>query len=145
MIFSEILKDLLIENKLNAKQLAKKIKIQDSTLYKYLKSTLPRTQNAVKIANYFNCSINYLAGIDDNPNDTTFKNSFDLTLFYPRYNNLLLKHNTTHYEVSNLLNLNKSSLLAWKNGTVPYLDVLIKLAKHFSCSIDYLIGRSDKE
>ena len=143
MTFNEIFKELLLENELNAKQLSKMIGIQDSTLYKYLNQTLPRVENIVKIANYFNCSVNYLMGIDELPKQTTFTQTYNKKIFFHRYDNLLLSNNLTHYKLSKKIGIKNSSLLAWKNGTIPYLDVLEKIAKYFSCSIDYLIGRSD--
>lgn len=47
MKFSEIFKELCIENNTNPKQIARNLKIEDSTLYKYLSGTLPRVKNAV--------------------------------------------------------------------------------------------------
>lgn len=141
--FSEILKDLLIENNINGKQLAKNINIQNSTIYKYLKGTLPRVENAVLLANHFNCSLNYLFGIDDKPDTVKFKKTFDVKLFYQRYEKLLQKENMSHFSLCKKIGLNISSLHAWKHGSLPYLDGLEKIARYFCCSIDYLIGRSD--
>lgn len=144
MNFSEIFKDMISDNDITAKRLAKKIKIQDSTLYKYMSGTLPRIENAVSIANYFNCSLNYLMGIDEEPQKVRFKNTFDKSLFYKRYSKLLNDNSIAHFSLSKEIDLNVSSLYAWKNGTVPNLEVLSKIAIYFSCSIDYLVGRADK-
>lgn len=141
--FNEILKDLLIEHDLNAKQLAKKINLQDSIIYKYLDGSLPRVKNAVMLANFFNCSLNYLMGIDDDKNLIKFKTSFNSNLFYGRYDLLLKREKISNCYLSSKLGFDPSNLRAWRKGTVPYLDVLEKIARYFSCSIDYLIGRSD--
>ena len=144
MTFSEILRELLQERNTNAKQVSVYLGIEDSTTYKYFGTTLPRIEKAVLLANYFDCSLNYLMGIDDNPKSVKFKQTYDKSLFFKRYDGLLKQNNLTHYELCNKTGIAKSSLYAWKKGTVPYLDVLEKIARYFSCSIDYLVGRTDK-
>ena len=41
------------------------------------------------------------------------------------------------------LNLGKGSLSNWRNGATPNGETLIKLAKHFNVSTDFLLGLSD--
>lgn len=142
MKFSEIFKELCIENNTNPKQIARNLKIEDSTLYKYLSGTLPRVKNAVLLANYFNCSLNYLFGIDDIPNAVNFKKTFNLKLFFPRYEKLLKENNKTHFAFCKTAGLNFSNLYYWKHGRVPYFDILEKIARNLNCSIDYLVGRT---
>ena len=74
---------------------------------------------------------------------TTFKKEYNLSLFLQRYEELLKSKNTTHYAVCKQTKLNMSSLYSWRKGTIPYLDALEIIARHFETSIDYLVGRSD--
>ena len=82
-------------------------------------------------------------GIDEEPKRTTFKKEYNLSLFLQRYEELLKSKNTTHYAVCKQTKLNMSSLYSWRKGTIPYLDALEIIARHFETSIDYLVGRSD--
>ena len=105
------LKDLCIELGINLKQLAKEIDISDSLLYKYANNTtIPTVKNAIKIANYFNCSINYLFGLSELDNQQKINNLFNEPTFYNQYNKLLKENNTTHYALCKKLNLTSSSL-----------------------------------
>ena len=63
--FAENLNDLLIENSLNIKTFSIKLNLNLSECYKYLrKEYLPRLANIIKIADYFECSIDYLLGLE---------------------------------------------------------------------------------
>ena len=139
--FSENFKDLLIEKGVTVKSIASEIGINSSTLYKYLSSTMPRIENAVKIANYFDCSLNFLVGIDTLPKQTHFSKAFDPRIFFNRYKELLKDSGLTHYKFCKLAKINSSSHSAWRQGTLPYLDKLELIAKYFGSSIDYLVGR----
>ena len=144
MNISQYIKDLCIDKNINIMELSNLVKIDNSLLYKYInENTLPTVNNLVKIANFFDCTINYLVGLSDDPKQYKFFNTFDKSLFFPRYYDLLNKHNISHYSLSKKFKLAKSSFLAWKKGAIPNLDTLYKIAEYFSVSIDYLVGRSD--
>lgn len=143
MTFSQIFKELCIEKDINIVELAKEVNIRNSMLYKYMHGEyLPTLQNLVKLANYFDCTINFLIGLSDNPKQYKFTETFDKRVFFVRYCELLDKHNISHYALSKKLNFAKSSYRNWKNGIIPYLDTLYEIAKYFDFSVDYLIGRS---
>ena len=140
--FSQILKELCKENNITIKELSKITGITDSLLYKYAnQKTSPTIDNIVKLANYFNCSIDYMLG-DDSFN-YGFNQTYNKSLFYNRFKDLLKKYNLKSSNISNKLQISKSTQYCWKNGTMPYLDTLVKIAKYFDVSVDYLIGRSD--
>jgi len=143
--FIDVFQELLDENSLTIKSFARKINMHWSVLYAYKNNNyLPSLSTAVKIANYFNCSLNYLMGLDELENKNLLKN-FDITKFYPRYNSLLKEENISHFTLSKKIKLNTSSLIYWKCGKVPKMDSLIKIANYFDVSIDYLVGRSDRQ
>ena len=69
--FADCLKDLMKNNDLNVPKLAKELNFKTrGTIYSWLNTNrVPKLDNAIKIANYFNCSLDYLFGkinIDDN-------------------------------------------------------------------------------
>ena len=45
--------------------------------------------------------------------------------------------------VASQLGISSGSVTGWKNGKVPRIEALISIAEYFSCSIDYLLGRTD--
>ena len=144
MTFQENLQDLLDEKEMNIKRLAKQVGIQDSLLYKYASNkSIPTVDNLIKLANYFDCSLNYLIGIDDEPKSYKFKETYNKDLFFKRYNQLLQDNHLTNHALSKKVDFSPSDLKHWKEGTIPYLETIIKLADYFGVSIDYLVGRED--
>lgn len=142
MIFSEIFQDILLENNINIQELSRKTKIDDSTLYDYLQGALPTVKNAVVLANYFDCSLNYLMGLDDNPKDTKFNQDYDISLFSNRYDDLLNKSKISHYKISKEKGLNYSSHYSWQHGAIPKMSSLLIIATYFGVSLDFLVGRN---
>ena len=134
MEFNDLFREIMIERNTNIQEISKQTGIDDSVLYDYVKF-------AVLLANYLNCSINYLMGLDENLNATKFKNTYDVSLFSKRYDELLKQCNTTHYKLSKENGLNYSSHYAWRHGAIPNMHSLITIAKYFDVSIDFLIGR----
>ena len=64
--FAENLNDLLIEYNLKAKNLADILGVGNATINRYLnKERVPSLEYLVKIADYFNCSTDYLLGLED--------------------------------------------------------------------------------
>ena len=61
-----------------------------------------------------------------------------------RIKELRLENSLTQKELAEKISAPSKSVWAYENNVaVPPLDVLIKLANAFGCSIDYLAGRSD--
>lgn len=143
MDFAARFRELLEFDGISANELCRKLKINHTSVYLYLQGSFPSVQNAVKMANYFNCSLNYLLGLSDNATACNFGETYDVTLFLQRYNKLLEDKSVTHYQVQKELNFGNSAYQKWKLGKEPKIETLIKIAKHFDCSVDYLIGRSN--
>ncbi len=67
-----------------------------------------------------------------------------LTIFSTRLNDLLTDSGLTAYALTKQLNIPHSTAQAWFVGkSFPNVEYLIRLAKFFNCSIDYLVGVSD--
>ena len=136
--FSEILNDLILETGLSVNKIAKESKISATQLGKYLKGSYPSVEIAIKIGNYFNCSLDYLFGISENKTKK-FKN-YDLSLFLKRYLKVLAENNISNWKFMQQHNLSESSFRRWRKGEKPSIPYLIVIAKDLSTSIDYLIG-----
>ena len=87
-IFSERLSELLFEKNLTPERFSKIININLSNIYRYLrKESVPELQNSIKIANYFNCSLDFLFGLTDY-NDESFINEINFQHFYTNFRKL---------------------------------------------------------
>ena len=64
-------------------------------------------------------------------------------MFYERLQLLCKENGITATALLKELKLSTSKLTAWKNGSVPNLDVATMIANHFNVSLDYLVGRTD--
>lgn len=139
--FKENLYDIIMEEGINFTELAKRTQMPSGKMSIYSRGFyLPNVENLLKIANYKNCSVDYLLGLTDSPEYT--KSKKNLT-FYEILIQLLKERKTSYYKVSKELHLSNSNLAKWKHGKVPKVETLYKLADKFGVSIDYLIGRSD--
>ena len=143
MKFKERLEELLKENGLNRLKLANKIGVTSTTINGYFNDNYyPRIDIAVKMAREFNCSLDYLFGLDDDNfdgfvlnNENTFIENFDH----------LLKQN--HLAIANALkqmNLGEYDYYRWKKGMFPKTTNLIVIANFFGVSLDMLVGATLK-
>ena len=62
------LKELRLANSLTQKELAKAIEVGRTTISEYESGKIvPKQEGLLKLANYFNVSVDYLTGVSDNP------------------------------------------------------------------------------
>lgn len=139
-IFAERLNELMFDNKTTPEILSIALSVDLSLIYKYLrKEYIPSTPNAIRIANYFNCSLDYLFGLTEDISTHFCK---EYKPFAVCFQALLKEHNCTRYRLKKDTVLAKQSVDDWYNGKrVPTIDNLIVLAEYFSCSLDHFIGR----
>lgn len=65
-------------------------------------------------------------------------------MFYERLNQLCQLHHTNITEVAvQHLGVASSAPTSWKKGASPRSDIVIRAAKHFNVSADYLLGLSE--
>ena len=66
--------------------------------------------------------------------------------FSTRVKELREKAGLSMDQLATQLDIKKSRINMWENnGTVPRMDVLLKLANHFNVTTDYLLGNDDAE
>lgn len=140
--FVERLSDLMIEHNETSPHLADALGIHRTTVTRYLagKKT-PSLQNIVSFANYFNCTSDYLLGIDEQNYFTAFKPcpSFD-----KQFANLLNHFNMSKAELHRKTDIAESLIYDWLRGKcTPSIYNIIKLADAFECSVDYVLGRGN--
>ncbi|MDE6060258.1 MAG: helix-turn-helix domain-containing protein [Clostridia bacterium] len=143
--FAERLNDLMIEKEnISTNELAEIIGVHRTTIARYLTGNkIPSVSSVIKLADYFNCTADYLLALQDINQDRTFKQCppFDEQL------KILLEHfQTNRYKIYSTSEINASLLDKWYHGQFqPSIDNVIRLAKFFDCSVDYVLGRVEFE
>lgn len=137
---SETLNELITLNNLTEETLAENSGIPISCISVYIREKqTPYVDTLLKLADYFNCSVDYLLGRTDNPNKKACSKNVP---FAQRFNEILTANNCTSYKSFEKTEIKKSSFYAWKRGeSLPTLDNLVSLADFFDCSVDYILGR----
>ena len=135
--FKERLQDLMLENDLSRLQLSKKIGISFETLNGYFnKDFYPELSVAKKIANYFDCSLQYLMGLTDEYKNITYNN----LSFIETVEKLIKENNLSIEKLMKRLNMSEANYYRWKNNSnIPSMQSLISLSKYFNVSIDYFL------
>ena len=64
-------------------------------------------------------------------------------MFWDRYFNLCRSIGKSPNAVANELGISSGSVTNWKKGTVPNISVLEKIAQHFGCTINFLLGKDE--
>ena len=137
---SENLKYLMTEAEIKTPALAEATGIDSSTILTLLRGDgLPYVDTLVTLADYFKCSTDYLLGLTDTPDEVAFKQR---PPFSEQLTFLLQHFNVTKYRLEKDTKLSEKTVNRWHNGkTQPTVDSLIRLAKYFDCSVDFLLGR----
>lgn len=118
--------------------------ISKNQISKYVSGIyLPTLKNALKLSKFFDCSLDYLFGIENIPNKYNAplgEPIFDV--FLERLEKLTLDNSLL--SICKEFNLTRNSFYEWKyKRTFPTMENLIKLALAFDVSIEFLIGRTD--
>lgn len=118
--------------------------ISENQVSKYVSGCyLPTLKNAIKISRFFDCSIDYLFGIENIPNKYNYAlGEAYIDIFLERLQNLI--NSKSLAGICEEHNLTRNSFYEWKRKRVfPTMQNLIKLALAFNVSIEFLIGRTD--
>lgn len=138
--FAERLKEFVEDSGLSASDLGEKLGLGNSAISHYLSGRyLPSLQAAIKMADYFNCSLDYLLGLSDCNSDKNFKSC---PPFGERFKAICKEKGVSRYKLRELANISETTIRYWVNGTtLPSITSLALIASKLKCSVDYLIGR----
>lgn len=138
---SESLNELMFDHgNMTTKALAAKLGLPAPTITRYKNGVhVPTVKNLVMIADYFQCSTDYMLGREDYKPDLTFRKCppfSEQIVFITNY------FKRTFYAFYHEVKIPESTFFEWKNGSsAPSLESLIRIADHFHCRIDFLLGR----
>ena len=140
--FQKRFNSIIEESDYNRRELAKAIPLSQSTLSNALTyGIVPSTKTLVKIADFFDISINFLLGKTD---IEEFYKSSSPASFLSRFESLCSEKEVTHYKVATDCLFDKSSISKWfSKGFLPELEIIELLCDYFNVSPDYLLGRTE--
>lgn len=139
--FNIRLNELMEENKITANTIAIYLNLANtSVVYKWKnghKGILLDT--AIKLADIFNCSLDYLFGRSENYGNRVYKK---IPQFGEQLKTVLSEQNISQNKLIKYANVNAHSLNNWLNDkSKPNMDSVIKIADYLDVTIDYLVGR----
>ena len=136
----ERLKELMQEANLSQVALAEKTGIRNTNISDFLADIhLPSYDNFLRLLYFFDCSADYLVGLDDLHTNEPLHTA---PPFHDRLRFLLKKHGVSQGKLQRELPVSSSGLYGWISGTKqPALPSLLRLCEYLDCSLDYLIGR----
>lgn len=137
---SERLKDLMYEAEIRTPALAKKTNIDQSVISKFLRAErMPSVKSLVTLADFFNCSTDYILGLTDFPDERTYP---PRPPFGQRLNFLLEHFQVTKYRLEKQTGFSEETVNRWQRGKYePTAESLVRLAEYFGCSTDFILGR----
>lgn len=141
--FGDRLKELTIDRKvIKIEDFCKEIGVGRTDFYRWWSNkTVPSIDNTVKLANAFNCTIDFLIGKADDDYSTNFK---PLPPFSEQLRFIMNEYKTNPHKLSKDAKVSRASIYEWLKGTsVVTIESLVKIAESLDCSIDYLIGRQN--
>lgn len=138
--FVERLDELMFEHNLNRKTLAQKLEISATCLTHYLQDRhIPTVEHLVKIADFFQCSTDFLLGRKEENRLLTFQ---PCPPFSQRLVFLKEYFACSSYQIYHNTNISKSSYYEWRSGKrQPTIENIVRLANYFDCRVDFVLGR----
>ncbi len=137
---SERLKDLMDDAGLNIPALAERTGINASVISRILScERIPSYKTLIKLADFFECTADYLVGRSERWNEKSFKSC---PPFNEQLSCLLTHFNISKYRLEKETGLKEETVNRWHKGKYePTLENIIILAKFFDCSVDFILGR----
>jgi len=138
--FAERLSELIFDAGTTATELSGKLGFANATVSHYLTGRyLPTVENAVKLADYFNCTTDYLLGVTDENHAHEFKAC-------PPFGKQLLaiceQFHISRYRLRKMTDISETVMRYWVSGkTNPSLENVTKIAEALNCSVDFVLGR----
>ena len=144
--FQESIQDLMNEHKLNRVMLAKAVGVTSTTINGFFNyDYYPQIELAIKLSNYFDCSIDYLFGLTD---VKTKEYDLDMNKVMQNFNDnissMLKSSGVSNGKAMRDMGMGEFTLYRWRRGMFPKTVTLIAVAKYFGVSVEYLLGHECK-
>ncbi len=134
------------EHKLNRVMLAKAVGVTSTTINGFFNyDYYPQIELAIKLSNYFDCSIDYLFGLTD---VKTKEYDLDMNKVMQNFNDnissMLKSSGVSNAKAMRDMGMGEFTLYRWRRGMFPKTVTLIAVAKYFGVSVEYLLGHECK-
>lgn len=138
--FTETFNFLISDNDLTGKELAAALNIPAATVSRYRNGIhAPTIDYIIKIADYFNCSVDYLLGLEEENTALTFKRCPPIK---EQIAALPKQFKMSYYAFCKQAGITESGFYDWKNGNkTPTIQSIVKIAKFFDRRVDFILGR----
>ncbi len=139
-IFIDRLKYLMSENRFTNETLSNKLGVSIGTIKSWkVSQSVPILNTAIKLANLFECSLDYLFGKID---IEKYDNYVNPPPFHIQLRRLIEEKNISQYNLITNKICSPANLTRWlKYQTSPNMSNVIKLADYFNLSLDEFVGR----
>lgn len=141
--FSEQLTELMKEDGFTQTTLAQAMKTSRAKISLYVNGkSVPNFEYLVSFINFFNCSADFLIGLNDYPKrDVKYK---PVQLFGIRLRELFKLKRKTQKSLVESKHISWNTLHGWLIcKSLPSIENLKKLSEFFDNSIDFILGRTD--
>lgn len=137
--FSERLSEAMLLKGIKSERLGKDIGTDGSTIRRWIrKDSKINLPNLIKLANYFGCTMDFLAG----RSETEMKFTPQTPPPFPEaLYKVMAERGYTRYSLHKNTKFKDAYLYKWDRGSQPDLFSLVELADIFDVTIDYLAGR----
>lgn len=139
--FSKRLAELINDRDITPTQFSNEIGCSGQTVSRYLHGICyPAVELAIRMADYFKCSVDFLLGIKD---EEFAKLQFNTCPpFSERFVEVCSEKHTSRYKLHQKTEIPESVMRYWVRGkTMPSIANIIKIAEELEISVDYLLGR----
>ena len=134
--FHERLSELMIEKGVNTVSLAAAIGVSDETVRRWRNGQRDiLLSQLVKLADYFQCSLDFLAGRSDTVLDYQVR---EMPPFYDSLRAVMAEKGVSRYRLVKELPVYDGYFTNWKKGKSPNILTLILLADYLDVTIDHL-------
>ncbi|MCL2556022.1 MAG: helix-turn-helix domain-containing protein [Firmicutes bacterium] len=139
--FSERLTELMAEKEIKSYELANIIGVNTTTINDWKRGKYQVfLANAIKLADFFRCSLEYLMGRNEDFGDFEPKHC---PTFYPRFLAVMAEKDCTTYRIRTDSSISGGHFDRWKSGSDPLVLTLTTVADYLDVTLDYLVGRED--
>lgn len=140
--FVERFLELLSDRDMKPGRLAAELNVRRKVISRYANGErLPDLQMALRLSEYFHCSIDFLLGRTDE--GSQFE-PLPAPPFYKHFIDVLNFCQKSIYRVAKDTAISEATLFNWKmNRTSPTLENLVRLSDYLDCSIEFILGREN--
>lgn len=148
--FSKRLKDLMEMEGLSNRALSMKINVDRASIRLWLSGRFyPRYDALIKLAAFFNVSIDYLIGLE-NVTDNNVRKAVSMEEvrkhFFLTLSRYMEEHHLTIYAMAKRIDIDQKAFTNWlTKGSMPETGMIIRLAKEMKIFVDDLLGWKFKD